>query len=76
MTHHCSAAITFCAASAIVSALMIGRPDSASSFLPRSSLVPFMRTTSGKKMLKESGLPIISADTMAEAATKIVAAVQ
>lgn len=30
----------------------------------------------GKKMLKESGLPIISADTMAEAATKIVAAVQ
>jgi succinyl-CoA synthetase beta subunit len=30
----------------------------------------------GKKMLNESGLPIISADTMAEAATKIVAAVQ
>lgn len=30
----------------------------------------------GKKMLAESGLPIISADTMAEAATKIVAAVQ
>jgi succinyl-CoA synthetase beta subunit len=30
----------------------------------------------GKKMLKESGLPIISADTMAEAATKIVAAVR
>ena len=30
----------------------------------------------GKKMLKDSGLPIISADTMAEAATKIVAAVQ
>ena len=29
----------------------------------------------GKKMLKESGLPIISADTMAEAATKIVKAV-
>jgi succinyl-CoA synthetase beta subunit len=29
----------------------------------------------GKKMLKDSGLPIISADTMAEAATKIVAAV-
>jgi succinyl-CoA synthetase beta subunit len=29
----------------------------------------------GKKMLKESGLPIISADTMAEAATQIVAAV-
>jgi succinyl-CoA synthetase beta subunit len=30
----------------------------------------------GKKMLAESGLPIISADTMAEAATKVVAAVQ
>ena len=30
----------------------------------------------GKKMLSESGLPIISADTMAEAATKIVAAVK
>jgi succinyl-CoA synthetase beta subunit len=30
----------------------------------------------GKKMLAESGLPIISADTMAEAATKIVAAVR
>ena len=30
----------------------------------------------GKKMLAESGLPIISADTMAEAATKIVAAVK
>ncbi|MGD9550096.1 MAG: ADP-forming succinate--CoA ligase subunit beta [Burkholderiaceae bacterium] len=29
----------------------------------------------GKKMLAESGLPIIPADTMAEAATKIVAAV-
>ena len=29
----------------------------------------------GKKMLADSGLPIISADTMAEAATKIVAAV-
>jgi succinyl-CoA synthetase beta subunit len=29
----------------------------------------------GKKLLSESGLPIISADTMAEAATKIVAAV-
>jgi len=26
---------------------MIGRPLSASIFLPRSSLVPFMRTTSG-----------------------------
>ena len=30
----------------------------------------------GKKILAESGLPIISADTMAEAATKIVAAVK
>jgi succinyl-CoA synthetase beta subunit len=30
----------------------------------------------GKKLLKDSGLPIISADTMAEAATKIVAAVK
>ena len=30
----------------------------------------------GKQILKESGLPIISADTMADAATKIVAAVK
>lgn len=30
----------------------------------------------GKKMLAESGLPIIAADTMAEAATQIVAAVK
>jgi succinyl-CoA synthetase beta subunit len=30
----------------------------------------------GKKMLADSGLPIISVDTMAEAATKIVAAVK
>ena len=30
----------------------------------------------GKKLLAESGLPIISADTMADAATKIVAAVK
>ncbi len=30
----------------------------------------------GKKMLADSGLPIISVDTMADAATKIVAAVQ
>ncbi len=30
----------------------------------------------GKQILKDSGLPIISADSMAEAATKIVAAVQ
>ena len=35
------------AASAMVSAEMIGRPDSASIFLPSSSLVPFMRTTNG-----------------------------
>jgi len=30
----------------------------------------------GKQMLADSGLPIISADTMAEAATQIVAAVK
>jgi succinyl-CoA synthetase beta subunit len=30
----------------------------------------------GKQILRDSGLPIISADTMAEAATKIVAAVK
>ncbi|MET3606156.1 succinyl-CoA synthetase beta subunit [Sphaerotilus sulfidivorans] len=30
----------------------------------------------GKQILKDSGLPIISADTMAEAATKIVEAVK
>ncbi|MEZ7894534.1 MAG: succinate--CoA ligase subunit beta, partial [Thauera sp.] len=30
----------------------------------------------GKKILADSGLPIITADTMAEAATKIVAAVK
>ena len=30
----------------------------------------------GKQMLKDSGLPIISADSMAEAATKVVAAVK
>jgi succinyl-CoA synthetase beta subunit len=29
----------------------------------------------GKKILSDSGLPIISADSMAEAATKVVAAV-
>ena len=41
-------------------------------------LVVRMRGTNddmGKKILRESGLPIISADTMAEAAEKIVAAV-
>jgi succinyl-CoA synthetase beta subunit len=30
----------------------------------------------GKKLLADSGLPIISADTMAEAAQKVVAAVK
>ncbi|MDR2991328.1 MAG: succinate--CoA ligase subunit beta, partial [Burkholderiaceae bacterium] len=30
----------------------------------------------GRKMLAESGLPIISAETMAEAAQKVVAAVR
>src|SRR5262249_3802975 len=45
--HYLTASTTFCAASAMVSAEMMGRPDSASIFLPRSSLVPFMRTTSG-----------------------------
>jgi succinyl-CoA synthetase beta subunit len=30
----------------------------------------------GKKMLKESGLPIISADSMAEAAQKVMAALK
>ena len=30
----------------------------------------------GKQILKDSGLPIIAADTMADAATKIVAAVK
>ena len=30
----------------------------------------------GKRMLAESGLPIISADTMAEAAQKVVAALR
>ena len=30
----------------------------------------------GKKLLAESGLPIISADTMADAAQKVVAAVK
>jgi len=30
----------------------------------------------GKQMLADSGLPIISADSMAEAAQKVVAAVQ
>jgi succinyl-CoA synthetase beta subunit len=30
----------------------------------------------GKQMLKDSGLPIISADSMAEAAQKVMAAVK
>ena len=30
----------------------------------------------GKKMLAESGLPIVSADTMAEAAQKVMAALK
>src|SRR5690606_24092319 len=41
-------------------------------------LVVRMKSTNedlGKKMLADSGLPIIAADSMAEAATKIVAAV-
>ena len=102
-----TAATIFVAASAIVSALMIGRPDSLSIFLPRSSLVPFIRTTSGtwrftalqaarqvslkvplvvrlegtnvdlgKKILAESGLPILSADNLADAAEKVVKAVK
>jgi len=49
--------------------------EGAGRYLP---LVVRMKGTNedlGKKMLAESGLPIIAADTMAEAATKIVAAV-
>src|SRR6185437_13307170 len=42
-----AAATTFSAALAMLSALMMGKPDSARIFLPSSSLVPFMRTTSG-----------------------------
>src|SRR5690349_9408312 len=38
-------------ASAMLFAAMIGRPESARIFLPRSSLVPFMRTTSGTESL-------------------------
>jgi hypothetical protein len=41
------AATTFSAASAMLLALMMGKPESARIFLPSSSLVPFMRTTSG-----------------------------
>jgi succinyl-CoA synthetase beta subunit len=46
---------------------------------PAVPLVVRMKGTNeelGKKMLADSGLPIIAADTMAEAATKIVAAVK
>ena len=63
-----TAATIFFAASVKPSALVIARP-----------LVVRMKGTNeelGKKMLAESGLPIIAADTMAEAATKIVAAVK
>src|SRR5580765_299943 len=42
-----AAATTFRAASSMLSAEMIDRPESANNFLPISSLVPFMRTTSG-----------------------------
>ena len=35
----------------MVSALMMGRPDAASMCLPKSSLVPFMRTTNGTERL-------------------------
>src|SRR5689334_6608416 len=42
-----AAATTFCAASAMLFAVMIGSPDCASNAFPCSSFVPFMRTTSG-----------------------------
>src|SRR6266702_74893 len=42
-----AAATTFCAASAMLLPEMIGSPDSARIFLPRSALVPSRRTTSG-----------------------------
>src|SRR5438105_3275437 len=41
-----TAATIFCAASAMLSAEMIGSPDSARIFFPMSSFVPFIRTTS------------------------------
>src|SRR5438105_572651 len=44
-----TAATTFSAASPMLSAEMIGRPESRSIFLPSSSFVPFMRTTSGSE---------------------------
>src|SRR5688572_4712903 len=46
-----TAATTFCAASAMLSAEMISRPESRRIFLPRSSFVPFMRTTRGMESL-------------------------
>src|SRR5579859_1743571 len=42
-----TAATIFCAASAMLSAEMMGSPDALSSRLPTSSLVPFIRTTRG-----------------------------
>src|SRR6516162_489056 len=42
-----TAATTFCAASARFSAATIGRPDCSKILLPRSTLVPSRRTTSG-----------------------------
>src|SRR5438105_4803692 len=42
-----TAATTFLPASPMLSAEMIGSPESLRIFFPRSSLVPFMRTTSG-----------------------------
>src|SRR6476619_2685043 len=42
-----AAATTFSAASAMLFALMIGKPDCASSALPSCSFVPFIRTKSG-----------------------------
>src|SRR5262249_10351226 len=44
-------ATTFLPASAILPAEMIGSPDSARIFLPRSTLVPSRRTTSGTRRL-------------------------
>src|SRR5512139_2264980 len=46
-----AAATTFCAASAMSLAEMMGRPDSARIFLPSSTLVPSRRTTSGTPKL-------------------------
>ena len=47
MTPDLVAATTFSAASAMVSALMIGKPESFKICLPSTSLVPFIRTTKG-----------------------------